>query len=123
MSVIQPSRGHQDPTFFVGNQAEGAGQRVWRWHQPLTAWEPVVPGAGVNSPTRARRFFVDPYRPRVLYVLDTDHLRRTEDGGTTWVVDQALEESLTQGGAFPVDLITEAGSAQALLRDMVFDPG
>jgi hypothetical protein len=122
VSVVQASGGHDQPTFYVGDQQEDGGQRIWRWRRPLTAWEPVVPGTAANAPVRARRFFVDPYRPSILYVLDTDHVRRTGDGGETWVVDEALERALTQDGAFPVGLTSEAGSAQALLRDMVFDP-
>ena len=88
-----------------------------------TKTRPRASGNGVGpGPTRARRFFVDPYRPRILYGLGTDHVWRSLDGGSEWSIDQPLETALTEGGIFPIGLTSEAGSAQVLLRDMVFDP-
>jgi photosystem II stability/assembly factor-like uncharacterized protein len=122
IGVVQPSGGHAHPTFYVGDPAEGAQQRVWKWRDGMDAWQQVVPGIGPNAPTIARRFFVDPYRPTILYVLGRDHVHLSNDGGRTWRIEAELEAALTQGGAFPVDLTSEAGSDQALLRDMVFHP-
>jgi hypothetical protein len=79
-------------------------------------------GSRCTGPARARRFFVDPYRPAILYVLAFDHVWRTEDAGATWVIDQPLESALTEGGAFPIGLTSEVSAEQALLRDIVFDP-
>jgi hypothetical protein len=59
---------------------------------------------------------------RRLYVLVTDRVWRSDNGGGTWLIDTALETQLTEGGAFPVGLTSESSSAQVLLRDMVFDP-
>jgi hypothetical protein len=79
---------------------------------------------------KAKRFFVDPYRPDILYVLDTtsNHIFRTEDGGEKWIVDNSLESALTEGGAFPFTFRNFMGGSldiigqDALLRDMIFDP-
>ncbi|MBL9035004.1 MAG: exo-alpha-sialidase [Rhodospirillaceae bacterium] len=122
IGVVQPSGGHSNPTFYVGDQAEDESQRVWRWRRGQRGWREIVPAAIGPGPTRARRFFVDPYRPTIVYVLGTDHVWRSLDGGSEWSIDQPLENALTESGAFPVGLTAEAGSAQVLLRDMVFDP-
>jgi photosystem II stability/assembly factor-like uncharacterized protein len=122
VAVVQASGGHANPTFFVGDQNEGDSQGVWSWRRGQTSWHVAVPSGAALGPTRARRFFVDPYRPAVIYVLAFDHVWRTEDGGTSWAVDSALESALTVGGAYPVGLTGESSSAQVLLRDMVFDP-
>ena len=41
------------------------------------------------------RFFVDPYRPNLIYLLDPTDVLRSDDGGATWQVDVALETQLT----------------------------
>lgn len=122
IGVVQASGGHSNPTFFVGDQDEDETQGVWKWRRGQRGWQQVVPALVGPGPSRARRFFVDPYRPRILYVLGTDHVWRSLDGGSEWSIDQPLETALTEGGIFPVGLTSEAGSAQVLLRDMVFDP-
>jgi hypothetical protein len=122
IGVVQASGGHSNPTFFIGDQAEDASQGVWKWRRGQRGWRAIVPTAVGPGPTRARRFFVDPYRPLIVYVLGTDHVWRSLDGGSEWSIDQPLEKALTESGSFPVGLTSEAGSAQVLLRDMVFDP-
>jgi hypothetical protein len=68
------------------------------------------------------RFFVDPYRPWLLYVLSDSHVFRSDNGGQTWAIDASLETQLTQGGAFPMNIAFDESPADALLRDMQFDP-
>jgi photosystem II stability/assembly factor-like uncharacterized protein len=124
VAIAQASGGHANPTFFVGDQAESATQGVWSWRRGQSSWQAVVPAAiGAPGPSIARRFFVDPYRPLTIYVLGDDHVWRSESGGSLWSIDQPLEDALTEGGAFPIDLTSEPNPDQALLRDMVFDPG
>lgn len=123
IDVVQASGGHARPTFYVGNPSDSAGRRVWKWRQGMSSWQQVVPVAAGNvGPSLARRFFVDPYRPNLLYVLDPDHVYRSDDGGATWVVDASLERAITENGAFPLDLTSEASFEQIVLRDMTFDP-
>ena len=74
------------------------------------------------APQNARRFFVDPYRSSLLYVLSDSHVFRSENGGTSWVIDTSLENQLTQGGAFPFKVGFDENPFEALLRDMQFDP-
>jgi photosystem II stability/assembly factor-like uncharacterized protein len=121
IGVVQTSGGHANPTFYIGDQDEKESQLVWSWRRGQTGWQVIVPAAG-SGPALARRFFVDPYRPAIIYVLGHDHMWRTENGGTSWTVDQALETALSEGGAFPIEMTTESDEEVVLLRDMVFDP-
>jgi hypothetical protein len=127
--VVQASGGHAAPTFYVGDQQTGEprfGQRrLWRWAPGTTAWRQIVPGQaapGRPAPSAALRFFVDPYRPALLYVLGSDHVYRSDTGGSTWVVDTRLEQALTESGAFPFAVPDDGNPGQALVRDMLFDP-
>jgi hypothetical protein len=68
---------------------------------------------GVN----AAMFFVHPYQPDVIYILDTvaGHVKRSDDGGSNWNVDQNLEAQLTWNYQIPL-------SSTDTLTDMKFDP-
>jgi hypothetical protein len=118
VDVVQGSGGHERPTFYVGDP-DGRG-RLWKWTAGMQQWQQLVPGPG-DVPAAARRFFVDPYRPQLLYLLDLDHVRRSDDGGATWAVDESLERALTQAGAFPFQVPYDGNPGESLLRDMVFD--
>jgi photosystem II stability/assembly factor-like uncharacterized protein len=118
IGVVQPSGGHANPVFYVGDPSGTGG--VWAWRQGDAAWRALVP-APPPGPQFARRFFVDPYRPDRLYVLDRNSVFRSPNGGVDWIVETSLRLALTDDGAFPVDITSEAGSAQTLLRDMAFD--
>jgi hypothetical protein len=65
---------------------------------------------------------VDSYNPQILYVLTLTEIFRTDNGGASWVVDQSLQNALTENGAFPFMLPNDANPDEALLRDMAFDP-
>ena len=120
VDVVQAAGGHARPTFYVSDSE--AGRRLWKLSPGSDTWRQLVPGNMGAPPSIARRFFVDPWRPQLLYVLDDDHVRRSHDGGDSWVVDASLERALTQGGTYPFDSPYDATPAQALLRDMAFDP-
>ena len=122
ITVAQASGGHEQPTFYVGNQESGGVRRLWKWRDGLATWQQVIPGTGAGTPTEARRFFVDPYRPDIVYVLGTTHVHVSRNGGQSWGIDTDLEAGLTQDGAFPPGISGEQGNATALLRDMVFHP-
>lgn len=134
ITVVQASGGHADPTFYVGDLDDPldprfdipALGRVWSWRRGQPAWRLLVTGqrvpAGRVAPSVAQRFFVDPYRPAVLYVLGSDHVYRSGDGGTTWVVDRELERAMTEDGAFPIAPVYDGNPGNALIRDMLFDP-
>ncbi|GAB3061635.1 VCBS repeat-containing protein [Micromonospora schwarzwaldensis] len=119
VGLVQASGGHRDTVFYVGGDA---ARRLWTWTGGMAAWQQLVPGGGAGE---ARRFFVDPYRPRLLYLLDRDHVRRSDDGGVTWQVDTALEQMLTCGGRIEVDRDEDADGQGdhygGILSDMQFD--
>ena len=112
--VVQASGGHTNTVFTV-KESSGA-QRVMRWRAGMASWATLVPATG-SGPTRARRMFVDPYRPQLIYVLDDDHVWRSDDGGARWVIDTSLETVLTLDGFS----FTQRGN-DVVLRDMAFDP-
>jgi hypothetical protein len=130
VSTVQASGGHDAPTFYVGNAAPLPGLAVgsmglWKLVPGDSAWRQVVPrtGPGIGpAPTIARRYFVDPYRPNVLYVLGADNVYRSGNGGASWVVDTSLAQALTEGGAYPFDVGDTGNPQEAILRDMQFDP-
>jgi hypothetical protein len=142
-AIVQASGGHHSTVFYFGDVVHGnftslpEGQMfLWKWTEGMPAWEQIVPppppvifaaalgppGTVPEAPQNARRFFVDPYRPLLLYVLSDAHVFRSDNGGHNWVIDASLEQQLTQGGAFPMNIISDENPADALLRDMQFDP-
>lgn len=132
ISTVQASGGHDAPTLYAGNAAPTVTNRVgtmglWKLAPGGAAWQQVVPGravpGGPPAPTIARRFFVDPYRPANVYVLGSDHVHRSDDGGASWKVDASLERMLTEDGAFPFAVGDTGNPAESILRDMQFDPG
>ncbi len=124
LGIVQASGGHAATVFYVGG---GYGQKrfgLWTWTAGATSWQQLVPGGGAID---AVRFFVDPYRPRLIYILDDDHVKRSDDGGRTWQIDQNLETQLTWGGRIAIssdDVSSGIGDYfDLVLTDMQFDPG
>ena len=119
--AAQAAGGHANPVFFVGDPAGTRG--LWTWRPGTSAWRSLVPvPPSVRGPRVAVRFFVDSYNPQILYVLTLTEIFRTDNGGASWVVDQSLQNALTENGAFPLMLPNDANPDEALLRDMAFDP-
>jgi hypothetical protein len=62
----------------------------------------------------------------VIYLLDTDHVMRSDDGGLTWTLDAKLEQQLTCGGLIPADRGEDddgqGDHLDVILTDMKFDP-
>jgi hypothetical protein len=126
VSAVQPSGGHDAPTFYVGNAAPTVTGLIgslglWKLAPGDRAWRQIVP-AQARGPAIARRFYVDPYRPNLLYVLGSDNVYRSEDGGRSWAVDGQLARVVTEGGAYPFDVGYTGNPAESVLRDMKFDP-
>lgn len=134
LGVVQAAGGHDATVFYVGGDAYNAGggaeSTLWTWTAGSPAWTqlvpaPVVPGVSVGA-TYAVRFFVSPYQPNLIYLLDIDHVKRSDDGGTTWVVDQNLEAQLTWNGEIVLssnDNTSGLGDHfDLVLTDMKFDP-
>lgn len=110
--VIPPLRGRGQRCRL--SDADLAARCVQRWRSGMPVWAPFVPAAGAG-PRQAVRFFVDRYRPQLVYVLDTDHVWRTNNGGGNWVIDTSLERVLT------LDRFSfSQRGGDAPLRDMAF---
>ena len=77
------------------------------------------PGKG-RQPGEA--LFVSPYEANLLYVIDGDRIRRSDDGGTTWQLDESLERLVTCNGRIPADRDEVTDTSQVVLSDMQFDP-
>jgi hypothetical protein len=128
--VVQASGGHRNPAFYVGDQdtmsPRFGRRRLWKWTEGMPAWQrlvpPLRPRPNQVAPGMARRFYVDPYRSGLVYVMGEAHVYRSDDGGATWVVDQSLEHAVTENGVFPFDSPWDGNPGQALIRDMLFDP-
>ncbi len=120
VGIVQGSGGHDATVFYVGGDSL---KRLWKWTSGMPAWQQIVPGRGAGA---ARRFFVNPYVPDTLYVLDSAHVLRSDDGGAAWHVDASLEQQLTCGGRIPIERNDDddglGDHLDVVLTDMQFDP-
>jgi hypothetical protein len=118
--IVQASGGHTGTVFYVAG--DGAS-RLWKWTEGMADWQLLVPGGGANQ---ARRFFVNPYNPSLLYLMDVRNVLRSDDGGIRWQIDANLEEQLTCGHRIPIDRDDDRSGQgdrlDAVLTDMKFDP-
>ena len=89
---------------------------MWKWTEGMPAWQQIVPppppvisrrpAAALGPPgvvrvaPDARRFFVDPYRPWLLYVLSDSHVFRSDTGGLNWVIKCPSKRSLPRAAHF-----------------------
>jgi hypothetical protein len=120
VSIVQASGGHASPTIYVRDP--GAG-RLWNWTAGLAAWQEIT-YAGPSGPMFASAFFVDPYRPQTLYIVDSRNgaIYRSDNGGANVVRDDALTMAVTENGAFKVPLDDSFYDTEGIVNDMVFDP-
>ena len=126
LGVVQAAGGHNATVFFVGGDG---GFTLWTWKPGQPDWTTIVPapsgGASVGA-NAAIRFFVCPYQPNLIYILDSDHVKRSDDGGVTWVIDANLEAQLTWGGQIALSTNDDTSGLQdhfdLILTDMQFDP-
>jgi len=118
--IAQASGGHTGTVFYV---CDTTGALLWKWTEGVANWQQLVPGGGA---TQARRFFVNPYVPSMVYVLDKDRVMRSDDGGVNWQVDTNLQQQLTCGGRIPAARTEDADGMgdhlDVVLTDMQFDP-
>ncbi|HZP87276.1 MAG TPA: hypothetical protein VFB54_10685 [Burkholderiales bacterium] len=120
LGVVQASGGHARTVFYVGGNP---ANELWKWTEGMTYWERIVPGGNASA---ARRFFVDPYRSNLIYLLDESDVKRSDDGGKSWHQDGYLQLQLTAGGKIPIARDTSSGEGddfvEEVLTDMQFDP-
>ena len=125
IDVVQASGGHTAPVLYAGDPASGPNDggrshamTLWKWWPGMKDWQLIVPSppatpAGKTA-MQAHRFFVDPFNPNTIYLLDDAAVKRSDDGGATWVVDVSLDNAVTEGHAYAY-----AGDF-AVIKDMVF---
>ena len=116
LGVLQTAGGHDATVFYVGGDTDST---LWTWTAGAADWTQIVPAPIVPNVSvgvqKAIRFFVSPYQPNVIHVLDTDHVKRSDDGGVTWQIDDSLETQLTWDKRIDV-------TSDGVLTDMQFDP-
>jgi hypothetical protein len=113
VTTVQAAGGHADPVFFLGD-----GSSMWRGDKDAHGnlqWRPIVPDSTAQL---ARRFFVDPWRPEIVYLIDDAAVRRSVDKGDTWQVDHEFTDAVSGKG----DWRFACQDVFCLLNDMVFDP-
>jgi hypothetical protein len=121
IDVVQASGGHDNTVFYIGGDRL---MRLWKWNKGMAEWRLLLEGLnGIDANSIARRFFVDPYRPDILFAASTHNVIHSEDGGTTWEIDFNLQQQLTNNGDLPVDLDTGGTYFyDTILNDIKFDP-
>jgi hypothetical protein len=121
--VVQAAGGHDRPVFFTSSRPRLG---IWRGETDATGrvrqWDRIVPSAD-GIATDARRFFVNPWDPDVVYVLDLTGIRMSDTGGTGWRTDNDLTAAIGDGGAWDFGLgLNSCSRTNCLLNDMAFDP-
>jgi hypothetical protein len=111
--VVQASGGHGSPVFFV---SDGMGTLL-KWDDGLAMWRTIVPGGPTGrSATGAISFFVDPFRPQIIYLVDQSGIKVSLDGGESWLPELALAQAVTAGGKITRTTAT-------VITDMLFSRG
>jgi hypothetical protein len=126
VSVYTNQQPYTNQQHFVYTDSNGTIWDAW-WDEDSwqvqqinsSGWQKIVPGAGANQ---ARRFFVNPYDPNLIYLLDDKNVKRSDDGGSTWSVDLNLENQLTCGRLIPIGRPDTGDLVDVVLTDMQFDP-
>jgi hypothetical protein len=111
--IPQASGGHANPVFYVGDRIGG---RVFKLNQSKTAWNQIVPNNTLVTPVKsALKWFVDPYEPNTIYVLDKDGVKVSVDGGSRWDFDAHFTRAITADNKLNI--------SASLLQDMHFMRG
>lgn len=108
--VVQVSGGHNNPVYFV---ADFQGN-LYKWVNATATWTQIVPGGPPGqASTGCIKFFVDPYQPQVIYLVDQSGILISLDGGTTWQPEPHLAAAVSANGK----IISPSSTA---IYDMVF---
>ena len=111
--IPQASGGHANPVFYVGTRFGG---QVFKLNKAKTAWDKIVPNNALLTPVKnALRWFVDPYEPNTIYVLDVDGVKVSVDGGSRWDLDTRFTRAITADNKLTI--------SASLLQDMLFMRG
>jgi hypothetical protein len=109
VGVVQASGGHLNPDIFVSDTVS-----LWKLDRAAQAWQVLVPGGPTGrSAAKATRFWVDPFNPLLIYLLDSDRFRVSLDGGASWLFDAELTAAISGGGKLAL-------TSNGVVRDMLF---
>ena len=119
ISQAHASGGHTSTVFYVTDN-----KSVWRYppagQGTAGTWQKLVPGGGANL---AWRLFANPYDPKNVYIVDSDGIKRSDNGGLTWKLDTDLTAHLTNNGTIKLrcyDNVLEGSTCS--FNDLVVDP-
>lgn len=142
LGVLQAAGGYINTIFYVGganpdanDTSVGPNTNLWAWTTGAASWTqivpaPLIPGRSAGA-TAAIRFFANPYQPQQIYIIDLDsqsgnHVKRSDDGGVTWNVDQNLETQVTWNNQILISNTDDSAGIgehfDPVLNDMKFDP-
>jgi hypothetical protein len=121
---VQVSGGHFNPVFFVGEIQDTSNGvslpndgKVWRLDKNANVWKQIVPGGPPGrQAVKALSFFVDPYRPEIIYLVDSSGIKVSLDSGDSWLPELALAQAVTAGGKI-------IGPTATVMSDMLFCRG
>ena len=113
VDLVQASGGHSAPVFYIGD----AGGNVWKLDAAQTTWNQIVPHKAIlgTAVFSALRWFVDPYDPGLIYVLDFQGVKVSPDGGQTWLFDLGMTITVTAGSKLRI--------SASVMQDMLFFRG
>jgi len=103
VDIVQPSGGHLVTAFYVGDSSG----TVYKLSSDESAWDEIYTGA--------LRWFVDPFDPDNVYVLDYGGVKVSVDGGESFPADFWLSYVATAGGKLRI--------GKSTLQDMLFMRG
>jgi len=94
---------------------------LWKWAPGMASWQQIAPSPSQtsfgNAASQAIRFFIDPFNPNTIYLIDNNAIKRSDDGGATWAVDTNLDNAVTENQQFAYT------GDFAVIKDMVFARG
>jgi len=109
VGVVQASGGHLNPAILVSDSVS-----LWSLDRVAQAWRLLVPGGALGrTASTATRFWVDPFNPMLIYLLDSDRFRVSLDGGASWLFDAELTATMSGDGR--LDL-----KSNSVVRDILF---
>ena len=113
--VVQAGGGHFSTVFYVGDGNNASGS-VWKLDASGNTWNQIIPtGPAPVQVGFALSWFVNPYDPDEIYVLDYGGVKASIDGGQSWFNHIAMTNAVTAGEMLSI--------SSSLLQDMQFSRG
>jgi hypothetical protein len=127
LDVVQAAGGHGAPVLYAGDTATGLNDSprshfltLWKWTPGTASWQQIVPSPSstpYRAASQADRFYVDPYNPNTIYLMDSSVMKRSDDGGATWQTDTSLDNAITENHRYAYF------ADYSVIKDMIFVRG